>query len=156
MKRILAIASKGGHFVQLDRITRSLSQEYGGAYHLTYVSTSTEVPAPAGKLYTITDFSRWNLYRLPIVFFHILHLILRIRPQVIISTGAAPGLVAIIAGKCCGKRSIWIDSMANVDKPSMSGKIASYIATKSYVQYPHLTSKRMQYIGNAFLDLKQQ
>ena len=44
-----------------------------------------------------------------------LGLLLRHRPDVIVTTGAAPGYFALRFGKLLGARTIWIDSMANAE-----------------------------------------
>ena len=45
------------------------------------------------------------------------------RPSVVISTGAAPGLMCCFWGKLFGARVIWLDSIANTEKLSMSGRL---------------------------------
>jgi UDP-N-acetylglucosamine:LPS N-acetylglucosamine transferase len=63
------------------------------------------------------------------------------RPDVVISTGAAPGLLGLILGRLFGAKAIWIDSVANSEKLSMSGKIAGYVADLWITQWSHLSSK---------------
>lgn len=45
----------------------------------------------------------------------------------------------LLAGKLTGKRTIWIDSVANVEKLSLSGKLAGHIATLWLTQWQHLS-----------------
>ena len=65
-------------------------------------------------------------------------LLLRERPDVIVTTGAAPGYAAIRLGKLLGTRTAWIDSIANADKLSMSGRLAGRHADLWLTQWPHL------------------
>lgn len=51
-------------------------------------------------------------------------ILLRLRPRVIISTGAAPGYFALRFGKLFGGRTIWVDSMAAEESFSLSGSLA--------------------------------
>ena len=51
-------------------------------------------------------------------------ILLRVRPNVVVSTGAAPGYWAIRIGKLLGARTCWIDSIANVEAVSLSGRMA--------------------------------
>jgi UDP-N-acetylglucosamine:LPS N-acetylglucosamine transferase len=67
---------------------------------------------------------------------------MRTRPDVVISTGAAPGLFGILFGRLVGARTIWIDSIANAEKLSLSGRIASRIAHIALTQWPHLAATR--------------
>ena len=71
-----------------------------------------------------------------------------LRPGVIITTGAAPGLMGIIIGRIFGAKTIWIDSIANVEKLSLSGRIAVKIADRVYTQWSHLSTNRVVYSGN--------
>lgn len=63
---------------------------------------------------------------------------LRERPDVVITSGAAPGLVALVLGKCVGARTVWLDSIANVETLSMSGQRALRFADLHLTQWPHL------------------
>ena len=60
------------------------------------------------------------------------------RPDVVISTGAAPGYFAIRMGKWLGARTVWIDSIANVETLSMAGTLAGRYADLWLTQWQHL------------------
>jgi UDP-N-acetylglucosamine:LPS N-acetylglucosamine transferase len=66
-------------------------------------------------------------------------LVLRLRPDVIISTGAAPGYAAIQLGRLIGARTVWIDSIANVEVLSLSGAQIGRHADLWLTQWPHLS-----------------
>ncbi|EDY80443.1 hypothetical protein VDG1235_57 [Verrucomicrobiia bacterium DG1235] len=65
-------------------------------------------------------------------------LILRERPDTIVTTGAAPGYFAIRIGKLLNKRTIWVDSIANAEELSMSGTKAGKHADLWLTQWAHL------------------
>ena len=46
---------------------------------------------------------------------------MRLRPDVVITTGAAPGYFAVRIGKLLGARVVWVDSIANAEELSLSG-----------------------------------
>jgi len=74
--------------------------------------------------------------------------VLRHRPDVIISTGAAPGYFALRFGKLFGARTIWIDSMANAEQLSKSGKEVRKHADLWLTQWEHLArSEGPHFIG---------
>ena len=54
-------------------------------------------------------------------------LVRSVRPDVVISTGAAPGAFALFFGKLFGAKTIWIDGIASTSKLSMSGKITRLV-----------------------------
>lgn len=60
------------------------------------------------------------------------------RPDIIISTGAAPGYLALRLGRIMGARTIWLDSIANVEHLSMSGFRIGRSADLWLTQWPHL------------------
>jgi UDP-N-acetylglucosamine:LPS N-acetylglucosamine transferase len=61
-----------------------------------------------------------------------------LRPDVVVSTGAAPGYFALRFGRLFGARTLWIDSIANVEEVSLSGRrIAPYVDA-ALTQWKHL------------------
>ncbi len=137
-QKVLAIASKGGHWKQLLRLYPAYS---GPDIEITFISTCDDLGEEVKEhlFRTVIDANRWNRFRLVLMLFQIAKLILTIRPNVIITTGAAPGLFAVIAGKLTGTKTIWIDSIANFNKVSLSGRIAHFFATFSLTQWKHLS-----------------
>jgi hypothetical protein len=57
---------------------------------------------------------------------------------VVLTTGAAPGLIAIVFGKLTGARTIWIDTVAGVERMTLSGRLARRFTDVYLVQWPHL------------------
>jgi UDP-N-acetylglucosamine:LPS N-acetylglucosamine transferase len=143
--KILAIASAGGHWIELLRLMPAF-----GKSRIVFVSTheSFSESVPGHTYYNVPDASRWNKFRLIYVGLRVAYIILRVRPHTVISTGAAPGLMGIIVGKLIRSKTIWIDSIANVERISMSGKIALKFTDKFYTQWPHLASSKIIYKGN--------
>jgi len=68
-------------------------------------------------------------------FTHVLSIISKEKPDVIISTGAAAAIPALYAGKLIGSKIIFIESMAAIGKPSSSGKVAYHISDLFIVQW---------------------
>lgn len=62
----------------------------------------------------------------------------KVRPDVVITTGALPGLICLVVGRLRGARTVWIDSVANSEVPSMSGKIARRFVTLWLTQWEHI------------------
>ncbi len=69
------------------------------------------------------------------------------KPDFVITTGAAPGLIACMFFKLLRKRVVWIDSIANSESVSLSGKVASYLCTYTLTQWPELESSKIIYVG---------
>lgn len=77
-----------------------------------------------------------------------LRMVLKHRPDVVISTGAAPGFFCILGGRLIGARTLWIDSVANGEELSMCGKLSKRFAHQCWTQWEHLAAdQRPQYFG---------
>jgi hypothetical protein len=109
-----------------------------------YVSTSKDLArdvAPA-SLSTVPDANLDSKLKALWLAFRVLILIIKLRPSVVLSTGAAPGFFAIMFGKLLGARTIWVDSIANADKLSVSGEKVKPFADLWLTQWPHLETPR--------------
>ena len=134
-KRVLAIASGGGHWQQLMRLKPAFERQR--AVYVTTNAAST-VDVPGSELFVVTDANRSRPLKLICAAFEMLFRVLSIRPNVVISTGAAPGLLAIIFGRLVGARTSWVDSIANAEEVSLSGRIATRFVHLVLTQWPHL------------------
>lgn len=132
--RVLAAASTGGHWIQLKR----LRPAFAGA-DMHYLTTNRQHAAEVrGRLYAVADANNQTHLRLLFMFVRVLWLMLRIRPDVVVSTGAAPGAAAIMLGKLMGARTIWVDSIANAEELSMSGRWVRHWTDLWLTQWPEL------------------
>ena len=95
-----------------------------------YATTFKVADPPTGHRspVTIADASRTDLIRFIPLIASLFLIFLRFRPAVVVSTGAAPGLMGIIIGKALGATTIWLDSIANSERLSRSGRIARSFA----------------------------
>lgn len=135
-KRVLAISSGGGHWVQLLRL-RPCLEDCEVLYACVRESYASDVPGE--RFVAVTDATRWDRIKLVKMLLEVGWLVVRFRPDVILTTGAAPGYVAIRIGRWIGARTIWIDSIANVEELSLSGaKIGKY-ANLWLTQWAHLS-----------------
>ena len=135
-KKVMIATSAGGHWVQMRRLLPAFE-----GCELSFVGVYPDLDADLGDApyYPVLDVSRSNPQGLVTLFSQLTKAVRKERPDVVITTGAAPGLLALIAGKyLTGSRTIWIDSIANTEKLSMSGRMARRIADVWLVQWPHL------------------
>jgi len=59
-----------------------------------------------------------------------------------VTTGSAPGLLALRLARLLGMRTVWIDSVANVEELSLSGRKARRYADLWLTQWPHLAKEQ--------------
>lgn len=134
MKKILAVASGGGHWVQLLR----LRQAFAGCA-ISYLTTKEDYASDVeGRLFTVADANIREKVRLARMFLQVAWVMLKVRPDIVITTGAAPGFAAMLFGRMIGARTIWLDSIANSEELSTSGKHAKRWADVWLTQWPHL------------------
>ncbi|MCR4619468.1 MAG: oligosaccharide biosynthesis protein Alg14 [Paludibacteraceae bacterium] len=147
-KKIIAVASIGGHWIQLLRIARPLEERYEVVYVSTHPKCATMVEGH--KFFQTGDFSRSNAWKLIPSLFKAVKTIWDEKPDAIITTGAAPGLVYLFVGKLMARKTIWIDSIANAERLSASGRVALRFASRIYTQWKDLAVGKIQYVGNVF------
>jgi hypothetical protein len=135
-RRILAVASGGGHWVQMLRLRDAFH-----GHDVTYVSVHADYSADVAgsRFFKVSDVSRFSGVRVLFVAIQLLIVIVRARPAVVVTTGSAPGLLAIAIAKTVFRiRTVWIDSIANCERLSTSGMQARRFADQWLTQWPHL------------------
>ncbi|PQO45670.1 hypothetical protein C5Y93_13295 [Blastopirellula marina] len=138
------MSSRGGHWIQLLRLKEAFAGQ-----QVTFVTTVPEYRSMVGDadFRVVTEASRSTKIRMVIMALQVLWILLRVRPSAIVTTGAAPGFIAVMLGKRLGIRTLWVDSIANADEMSMSGKLAMRHADTVLTQWEHLSSDRVQFHG---------
>lgn len=116
---------------------------------ITTVDVVREKLQKYGNVYVIGECNREHLFRVILVLVRCIKVILRERPDVLISTGASVGCMACFLGKLLGARVIWIDSITNVERISLSGRMVRYIADLFLVQWKELAEQysNVEYLG---------
>lgn len=134
--RLLLVASAGGHWVQLSRLAAAFE-----GFDAQYVTTLKGARAPCGErsVAVVRDGSQTDPVGLLVMFAQLFFIVLKFRPSTIVTTGAAPGVFAVRLGKLLGARTVWIDSIANSEKLSLSGRLVRKHVDLCLTQWPHLT-----------------
>ena len=144
---ICLAASAGGHVSQLLKLAKS----WNG--YETFCVTTTEVVrerlSTYGVVYVVGECNRQHPIRVITVLLRCIRIILKERPDVVISTGAAAGCMLCLLGKVLGAKIVWIDSITNVERISLSGRMVRYVADLFLVQWPELAGKykKVEYVG---------
>lgn len=144
--RILLVASAGGHWIELCRVRRAFA-----GHDCQYVSTSQGLKSPDGArdVVVIADSSRDTVLASIKTLLGIWRVVRRFQPDLVVSTGAAPGAAALFVAKLFGAHTIWIDSIANGDELSLSGKLVRPVADLRLTQNQALATRsgKIGYIG---------
>ena len=119
----------------------------------TFCVTTTQVVrdelSKLGEVYVVGECNRQHPMRVVAVLLRCGRIIFKERPDVIISTGAAAGCMLCFLGKIIGAKVVWIDSITNVERISLSGRMVRYIADSFLVQWPELAGryKKVEFVG---------
>ena len=136
--KILAVSSPGGHLAQLK-----LALEKWPDQDIVFVI--------AGKGQDqVPDFNLRTFWHLPGCVLRAYSIIKKIQPTVVISTGAAPGCCFLITAFFLKTHTVWIDSLANTEKLSLSGRLVKPFADLHLTQWPHLAKGSTLYLGACF------
>jgi UDP-N-acetylglucosamine:LPS N-acetylglucosamine transferase len=133
--KILAVASGGGHWIELLRLRPSFGDH---TVHYVTVQDKYRADVAGSPFYVVRDATRWQRFALLIQALQVCWVVLRVRPDLVISTGAAPGYFALRLGKMLGARTIWLDSLANVEVLSQAGVMSGPYADLWLTQWPEL------------------
>lgn len=140
--RVLAISSGGGHWVELRRLSRAFE-----GCDVTWCTTHPDYHyelildpgASIQRYFSVLEANRWQKLRLIGQFFGVVWVLIRVRPNTIVSTGSSPGFFAIFLGKVfLRSKTIWVQSIADTEGMSMSGQLAGRYADLWLTQWEHL------------------
>jgi len=133
-KKVLAVASAGGHWVQLRRLKPAFSH-----CHVSYMTTTNNLAInSADNVFLVPQVDRRNLFMVAVLAIKVLYYFIKVRPNIVISTGASAGFFAILYGKLFGAKTLWIDSIANYNRLSLSGKMVSKFSDVTLTQWESL------------------
>jgi len=144
--KVVALSSGGGHWVQLLRLRPALHNT-----ELVFATVRAEYATDVRgcEFRVIRDANRTEKIALILSAVSIIILLVKERPDVVITTGAAPGYFAVRIGKLLHIKTIWIDSIANAEELSMSGRIVGKWADLWLTQWQHLAKPNgPDYVGN--------
>jgi len=146
--RMCLVASAGGHLSQLLKVVPHIEG------YQTFVVTTSEAVREGlkrlGTVYVVGECNREHPLQVVKVLARCFKAIYRERPDVVLSTGAAAGCICCFLGKLFGARVVWVDSITNVERMSLSGRMVRPIADLCLVQWPELMHKYAgtRYAGN--------
>jgi UDP-N-acetylglucosamine:LPS N-acetylglucosamine transferase len=133
--RILAVSSGGGHWVQMLRLRPAFA---GTEVRYASVGANRAADVAPAPYHPIPDANRAQKLKLLWLLFRLTWLVLRLRPDIVISTGAAPGYVAVRIGRMLRARTLFLDSIANAEELSLSANLARRHCDLVLTQWPHL------------------
>jgi UDP-N-acetylglucosamine:LPS N-acetylglucosamine transferase len=131
-------ASLGGHLEEIACL-REITLQYDTIL-LTEKSDFQELKLGQKTYYVRQTNRREPLFILYfiLIFIKSYLILIKERPNCIISTGALITYPICILGKLMGKKVIYIESFARIDKPSLTGRFMYHVADLFIVQWEEL------------------
>lgn len=145
--RLCVGASAGGHMTQLLKLAPCWADQ--DSFFVTTLDLVAAPLRPHGPVYVIGECNRERPWRILGVLWRAFRVVWRERPDVVLTTGSLPLALVCLAAKLRGAKVIWIDSVTNVARLSMSGRFVRPFADLCLTQWPHLASARarIEYAG---------
>lgn len=129
-------ASSGGHTNELVQL---LDHAWWWPTEAIAVTT-LEILRPQfeafGPTTVIGEAHRYKPWAAVGVFFRAARFAWRERPDVIVTTGSMPLAMVSLFVKLLGGKVVWIDSVAQMEKLSLSGNLVRRFADRCYAQWP--------------------
>ena len=146
-EKICLAASAGGHLNQLLALS-PVWQEYD-FFFVTSLENAAGNLRKQARTYVLGECNRQHPLRTCMVAFRALKAVCKERPSIVLSTGAAPGFLICFWAKLFGAEIIWLDSIANINKLSLSGRLVRPFADLILSQWPEVAAayKRVEYAG---------
>lgn len=139
MKKVLFISSAGGHLSEMLEL-KELFKKYD--YHIITEKTKStdylkkEYPQKVNYLiYGTKDYMLTYPFKLIANCFKSLYYYFKLRPKVIITTGAHTAGPMCCIGKIFGSKIIYIESFANIHTKTITGRIIYHFADLFIVQW---------------------
>lgn len=136
--KICFAASSGGHLEEISKLVEI--EEENESFLITEKSDFHEINF-GQKVYYVNQINRKEkLFILKFfgIFFSAFYILMKEKPDYVISTGALATYPVCIIGKLTGKHVIYIESFARIDSPSLTGKLMYHIADLFIVQWEEM------------------
>lgn len=135
---VLAVSSGGGHWTQMQRLAPAF-----GHVDVHYATTERSASAQVGatRLHIYPDGNKDTPVKLLLCAARLAWIVAKVRPDVVISTGAAGGFLAIKLARLIGARTMFVDSIANARELSISARLSLGVADRVLSQWPRVAAK---------------
>ena len=137
-KKICFTASSGGHLEEVSKL--AVIQEKYESFLVTE-KNDFMVQTFCKNVYFVNQINRKEAFffvKFFYVCFQSLHILIKEKPDTIISTGALTTYPLCLFGKIMGKKIVYIESFARVDTASLTGKFMYRIADLFIVQWEEM------------------
>jgi UDP-N-acetylglucosamine:LPS N-acetylglucosamine transferase len=146
--RLLLVSSTGGHLLQLVAL-REAWEGFDRVWVTFDAGDSRALLAGERVIhaYSPTNRNVPNLLRNIGLAARVLP---RVRPTVILTTGAGVAVPFAWIGRLLGARVVYVESLTRIDRPSLTYRLIRPVVSRTYVQWPELRLPGALYRGTVF------
>lgn len=134
-------ASSGGHTNELMQLLAHASWWPRPAVAVTTLEILRPQFEALGPTTVIGEAHRYKPWAAAGVLIQAFRFAWRERPDVIVTTGSMPLAMVSIFIKLFGGKVVWIDSVAQMEKLSMSGNLVRRFADRCFAQWPSVAAQ---------------
>lgn len=133
---LLLVCSSGGHLLQLHAL-REAWEDFSRLWVTFDKSDARSLLSHEDVVYAYgpTNRSVKNLVRNLWLAWRVLR---RVRPHVVLTTGAGVAVPFAWVGRLLGARIVYVESFTRIESPSLSCRLIAPVAERLYVQWPEL------------------
>jgi UDP-N-acetylglucosamine:LPS N-acetylglucosamine transferase len=149
---LLLVCSTGGHLLQLVAL-REVWEDVPHAWVTFDKSDARSLLAGERVIHAHGPTNRNvpNLLRnLRLAF----GLVRRLRPRVVLTTGAGVAVPFVWIGRLFGARAVYVESFTRIERPSLTLRLIAPFADRVYAQWPELRAEvpKARSLGSVFVD----
>jgi beta-1,4-N-acetylglucosaminyltransferase len=133
--KICLVSSSGGHLTETLQILDAFDDDE--IFFVTWHGSREEDVKAIAPAYFMTPFGTSPLRLLRSVP-QVLHILVREKPDAIVSLGAEIALPFFFFGKLLGIKTVFIESWCRIDGLSKTGRLLQPLADAFFVQWPQL------------------
>jgi beta-1,4-N-acetylglucosaminyltransferase len=148
--KICVACSTGGHLVEVKQL-ESIYKQYEHFY-FTFNGGVADELRKTSRLRSIPNIVRQNPLSWIIGMFLSFRIAMQEKPDIVITTGAGVVVFFCVFAKLFGAKLIFVESMARVEKPTLTARMLYPFADLFLVSWPGLLKyfPRAKYVGRLF------
>ena len=150
--KLLVGASAGGHANDM-RVLLDRAAEFWPVAPVAYVTTADtwadELRDTGMRVYVIREADRRTPLRAIQTAFQSLRIVLRERPDAIVTTGAMPMAIMCVWARLLRTKIVWIDCISQTETLSLSGRAIKHLSHLTLTQWPEIAmrTRGVEYAG---------
>jgi UDP-N-acetylglucosamine--N-acetylmuramyl-(pentapeptide) pyrophosphoryl-undecaprenol N-acetylglucosamine transferase len=149
---MLLVAAGGGHLAQLDRLSRRIPGAMNDDAVWVTFDTAQSRSLVSGRRHIFVPYiGPRDLRRVLVTMGTARRIVREVRPSLVVSTGNAIAVSFLPVARGMGVRSVYIESAARANGPSVTGRIVRWIpGVRLFAQYRDWAKPPWGYVGSVF------